>query len=241
MKNIDLDFEVLTNGLLQWGISIDDIKLDKFKTYTRLLLEYNEKMNLTAITEPKEIMVQHFLDSLSVLTLDVLQPWMSVLDVGTGAGLPGIPIKILIPEINMILLDASKKRIGFLKHVIEILQLDGIEAIHGRAEEFGHSSYREMFDLVVSRAVAPLRILCEYCIPLVRVGGFFLSYKGPGVEKELNEASNALNLMGGSFIEIRNLLVPFSIKTHNIVVIHKINKTPDKYPRLPGKPEKSPL
>lgn len=241
MKDLSSEMELLKSGLNKWSIEIDDLKVEQFRKYVYLLIEYNEKVNLTAITEPREIVIQHFLDSLSVLTMNIFHPGMRILDVGSGAGFPGIPIKIAIPELDVVLLDASKKRVAFLNHVIGALKLDKITAVHGRAEELGHSQYREAFDAVVSRAVAPLRVLCEYCIPFLRPGGFFLSYKGPGALEELEASKNAIDVLGGSFVEIRNITVPFSEKTHNIVVIRKEKRTPDRYPRSPGKPQKSPL
>jgi len=241
VKNFSSEVELLKSGLLQWGIEIDDVKVEQFRKYVYLLVEYNEKVNLTAITEPREIIIQHFLDSLGPLTMDILQPGMRIMDVGSGAGFPGIPIKIAISELDMVLLDASKKRVNFLNYVIRSLGLDGITAVHGRAEELGRSQYREAFDVVVSRAVAPLRVLCEYCIPFLRPGGFFLSYKGPGALEELEASKNAIDVLGGNFVEIRNIKVPFSEKTHNIVVIRKEKRTPNRYPRSPGKPQKSPL
>lgn len=241
MKDFLSELELLKNGLYELGIDIDSSKLEQFRKYLYLLVEYNKKVNLTAITEPREIIIQHFLDSISVLTINIFQPGMRILDVGSGAGFPGIPIKIAFPQLEVMLLDASKKRVAFLNQVISSLKLDKITAVHGRAEELGHSHYRETFDVVVSRAVAPLRVLCEYCIPFLRLGGFFLSYKGPGALEELRASKNAIDVLGGSFVEIKNLNVPFSEKTHNIVVIRKEERTPDKYPRSPGKPQKSPL
>lgn len=241
MEDLGSEMELLKIGLSKWGIEIDDVKVEQFRNYIYLLMEYNQKVNLTAITEPREIVIQHFLDSLSVLTMDIFHQRRWVLDVGSGAGFPGIPIKMVLPELNMVLLDSSKKRVAFLNHVIRTLKLDKIIAVHGRAEELGHSQYREAFDIVVSRAVAPLRILCEYCIPFLRLDGFFLSYKGPGALEELEESRNAIDVLGGSFVEIKSIDVPFSKKTHNIVVIRKDRKTPDNYPRAPGKPQKSPL
>lgn len=241
MKNLSSEMELFKNGLKEMGIEMDDFKVEQFGKYLYLLIEYNKKINLTAITEPREIIIQHFLDSLSVMSMNVLHTGMRILDVGSGAGFPGIPIKIAAPELDVTLLDASQKRVTFLNHVITYLELEEITAVHGRAEEFGHSEYREAFDVVVSRAVAPLRVLCEYCIPFLRSGGIFLSYKGPGALKELEDAKNAIDVLGGSFIEIKSVNVPFSEKTHNIVVIRKEKMTPDRYPRSPGKPQKSPL
>lgn len=235
------EMELLKSGLDVMGIELDDLKLGQFERYLYLLLEYNKRVNLTAIKEPREIIVQHFLDSVSILAMDIFQPGMKILDVGSGAGFPGIPIKIALPYLNMMLLDASKKRVTFLNHVIETLKLDEIVAVHGRAEELGHTQYREAFDVVVSRAVAPLRVLCEYCIPFVRPGGLFLSYKGPGAMEELKASEHAIDILGGHFVGVKNVNVPFSEKTHNIVMIRKEKITPVKYPRSPGKPQKSPL
>lgn len=241
MKDLSNEMELLRNGLNKLAIDINGSKIEQFQKYLHLLIEYNKRINLTAITEPREIVIQHFLDSASALQIAIFKPGMRILDVGSGAGFPGLPIKILAPELDVMLLDASKKRVTFLNKVLDALNLDKIAAVHGRAEDLGHSQYREAFDIVISRAVAPLRVLCEYCIPFVRRDGFFLSYKGPGALEELKLSRNAIDILGGSFVEIRTVSVPFSEKTHNIVVIRKEKETPDRYPRSPGKPQKSPL
>jgi 16S rRNA (guanine527-N7)-methyltransferase len=236
------DMEILATGMSRFGITFDQNTIQQFYKYLLLLIERNETVNLTAITDTKEILIQHFLDSLSVLTIDVLKPNMKVIDIGSGAGFPGIPLKIIIPELQVVLADSTKKRVAFMEEVTDLLKLKDITAIHGRAEDLSHNpDYRESFQIAVSRAVADLRVLCELCLPFVQVGGLFLSYKGPKSYDELEMSENALNILGGKVEGIRNIKVPYSQKTHNIIVIQKVEKTPKKYPRKPGKPKKSPL
>lgn len=198
-------------------------------------------MNLTAITERSEIRVKHFADSLSLLTLGIIKENMRVADVGTGAGFPGLPLKIAAPSLSVTLMDALEKRIKFLNAVIGELSLENVNAVHKRAEDAGHdASLRESFDIAVSRAVAPLSVLSEYCLPLVKVGGFFLAMKGPEPSAEASEASNAVKELGGEISEIASVKVAEGM-FHSVVVIKKISQTPQKYPRKAGKPAKSPL
>lgn len=236
------DMDLLAAGMCRLGIDYNERIIQQFQKYFLLLIERNKTVNLTAITETKDILVQHFLDSLSVLAIDVLKPDIKVIDIGSGAGFPGIPLKIINPELQVVLVDSTKKRVAFMEEVIDLLQLKDITAIHGRAEDLSHDTgYRESFQIVISRAVAELRVLCELCLPFVKMGGLFLSYKGPKAHEELEMSKNALSILGGQVEGIRNVKVPYSYKTHNIIVIGKVKKTPKKYPRNPGKPKKSPL
>ncbi len=237
------DLTKLKQGVKALNIDITDEQLKKFDKYISLLIQWNKKMNLTAIVEPEAIIVDHFLDSISILGEMNVEDHHSIIDVGTGAGFPGIPIKIMKPHVKLVLLDSLKKRIEFLKAVAEELELYHIEIIHSRAEILAREeNYREIFDFVVSRAVAPLNILAEYCIPFAKVGGYFVSYKGPAANKELLEAGKAINILSGQKNPlIRKVPVPYSQKTHKLVIIQKDTKTPKKYPRSPGKIKKSPL
>lgn len=232
----------LNFALREWDIDIDNIKLDKFDRYMKLLLEWNKKMNLTAITDPEQIVIEHFMDSISLLKLDIIEKSKNMIDVGTGAGFPGLPLKIMIPDIKLVLLDSLKKRTEFLQKVVEDLQLDNVLIIHGRAEDVGQKEeYREKFDIVVSRAVAALRILLEYCVPFVKLGGYFVSYKGPAAANEVKEAQNAFKELKVEKVYVERVDIPYSEKQHNLVIIQKTSKTPNKYPRTPAKVKKSPL
>jgi len=234
--------EILKQGLLRCNINVNDEVINKFNKYMDLLIERNKSVNLTAMTEPYEIVAELFLGSVSVLNMNIIKPGMRIIDVGTGAGFPGIPIKIVKPEIDMTLLDASRKRVIFVSEVIDKLDLKGINVVHERAEILARQdTHRENYDIVVSRAVAKLRTLCEYCIPFIKPGGLFLAYKGPGVNDEISDATNAIDLLGGEMVDVKNMDVPYSEKTHNIVIIKKTKNTPNKYPRSTGKPKKSPL
>lgn len=223
------------------GISLDDTALKRFDIYMRLVIEWNEKINLTAITEREEFIVKHLYDSLTLLSIVQIGNRSKIIDVGTGAGFPGIPLLIARPDIQLTLLDSLNKRMKFLKDYV--LPEIGLctEVIHGRAEELSKTSqYREKYDFAVSRAVANLSSLSEYCMPFVRVNGLFVSMKGPNIEEELNNAENAVNTLGGKVKKVENLVLPDE-STRNIVVIEKVSKTPDKFPRRGVKISKNPL
>ncbi len=223
------------------GVCLDDTQLKQFSLYADLLVEWNKKMNLTAITAPDEIVTKHFVDSL--YGLKVLGNRKTVIDVGTGAGFPGIPLKIAKPEISLTLLDSLNKRLTFLTEVKKQLSLENVECVHSRAEDGAASGtrLRESFDAAVSRAVANLSCLCEYCLPYVKRGGLFLAYKGPDVEEELANSQNAIELLGGEVSGVFTYTIPDTDITHSVVVITKIKTTPEKYPRLQGKIQKKPL
>lgn len=221
--------------------SISPENADKFYKYYELLVEWNEKINLTAITQEDDVAVKHFLDSLNAAK-GIVEDGMSVIDVGTGAGFPGLPVKIANPGISLTLVDSLNKRIGFLNEVISSLRLKDVETVHSRAEDLGiNKDYREKYDVCVSRAVANLTTLCELCLPFVKVGGLFVSLKGPKAEEEAEEAKRAIELLGGSLTDIKSYDLSDTDLNHNIVIIKKISHTPTKYPRKAPKPSKEPL
>lgn len=232
---------LLFNGFNEIGIKVDDKLMDSFIKYKDILLDWNQRINLTTIIDEKEIAVKHFIDSIIVLKYINLSN-KKIIDVGTGAGFPGLPLKIVNESINITLLDSLNKRINFLDEIIHHLNLKNVELIHGRAEEFGvNSKYREKFDYCVSRAVANLQVLCEYCLPFVAIGGYFISLKGPKVEAEIDDAKKAISILGGKLEKVGKVLLPFSDISHSIIFIKKINQCPSNYPRKSGKPSKEPI
>lgn len=221
-------------------ITLTEEQLDQFLRYYAFLVEKNKVMNLTAITEFDEVMKKHFIDSLSLVKVFDLKKNLTVLDVGTGAGFPGIPLKIVFPNLRVTLLDSLQKRIGFLQETIDMLSLDQIEAVHGRAEDFAKPDLlREHFDLCVSRAVANLSTLSEYCLPYVKIGGCFVSYKTD--EEETEQAEHAIEILGGSVKEQRAFTLPYSDIKRNLIIIEKCRPTPKQYPRKAGTASKKPL
>jgi len=234
--------KMFLQGCEQLNIELTDEQIEKFFLYLKFLQKKNQEMNLTAIQDDEEIVVKHFLDSLIALQAINLQPSDKLIDVGTGAGFPGIPLKILYPQIKLTLLDSLKKRIKFLQELSEVLALQEIEFLHGRAEDIGKNPiYREKFDYVVSRAVAELAILSEYCLPLVKVGGSFLALKGPLGEEELNKGEKALKILGGKVEKVVKCELPFREDKRTLLLISKKQTTPKQYPRKAGTPQKKPL
>ena len=232
--------DILKTGFDQMNIPWDDDKIRKLCEYADLLVEWNEKMNLTAITDPKDIAVKHFLDSASALTTEKVRG--RVIDVGTGAGFPGLVLKIMKPEIKLTLLDSLNKRLVFLQEVIDTLGIEGVELIHSRAEDGGHNkALRERFDVAVSRAVAQLPLLSELCLPYVRVGGDFLALKGPSADEEVDSAKRAVSILGGEFEKVADVHIPFGDMDHKIVAIKKVRHTPIKFPRKPALISKNPI
>ncbi len=222
------------------GVSLNEKQVNQFYNYMKLLLQWNEKMNLTAITEPEQIILKHFIDSMTISKY--IEDGAKLIDVGTGAGFPGIPVKIIREDIEVTLLDSLNKRINFLKEVISQLELTKIESVHFRVEEFGkNKSYRESFDCATSRAVANLSTLVEYLIPLLKVDGFCISMKGPNIESEIQESKNAILLLGGKVERVEKFQLPRSDMDRNVVVIRKVKHTPAKFPRKPGMPSKEPI
>lgn len=228
------------NGLDKLNISLSEEQLQQFLTYYEMLVETNKVMNLTAITEFDEVIEKHFLDSLSLCQVYDLNREVKVLDMGTGAGFPGIPLKIAFPEIDLVLADSLNKRINFLQEVIDRLGLKKVEALHARAEEMGRNKqYREQFNLCVSRAVANLSSLSEYCIPFVKEGGKFISYKSGEIEDETNQAKRAISILGGKIEDVYKF--DLYEQRRSFVIIDKEKKTPKAYPRKAGTPTKMPL
>ncbi len=228
---------LLTQGLRELGL--DESRADTLERFAALLLEKNEVMNLTSITEPTAIAQLHLLDS-AALTQFVELSGKKVVDVGTGAGFPGMPLRILKDDFDLTLLDSLGKRIAWLSEVCETLRLRRVECIHARAEEFA-AAHREQYDIATSRAVAQLNVLCELALPLVKVGGQFLAMKSTDTEEEIASAKNAIRSLGGKIVSVEDYTIPTSTVTHRVIVIEKVSPTPAKYPRAFAKIKKQPL
>lgn len=232
----------LKKDALLFGVELNETQLSQFYTYYEMLIEWNEKINLTAITDFDEVLKKHFLDSIAIGRIIKQNEKLSILDIGTGAGFPGIPIKIAFPDVKVTLMDSLNKRVNFLNEVIDKLSLDKISAIHGRAEDFAKKDLlREKFDLCVSRAVANLSSLSEFCLPYVKVGGKFISYKSEKAKEELETSQKAISILGGGNVKCDEFSLPNTDFNRTFVIIDKINETPGKYPRKAGTPIKQPL
>ena len=239
-----MNIEEFKKIMIFYGEKIDikftEEQLNQFYKYMNLLLEWNEKINLTAITDPNEVILKHFIDSLTINKY--IKENSTLADVGTGAGFPGIPLKILRPDLKITLVDSLNKRINFLNEVINKLNLVNIETIHSRIEDFGKDKkYRESFDFVTARAVANLAVLSEYLLPIAKVGGQCVCMKGSSVEEELSNGKNAIKVLGGKIKNIDEFVLPDSDMSRNVIIIDKIKNTPNKYPRKAGIPVKEPL
>lgn len=241
----DTFWKQMNEELAAFHLQLTEEQLKKFYRYFELLEEKNKVMNLTAITEEREVVTKHFVDSLSLTRVfPELESGreFSVIDVGTGAGFPGIPLKIVYPNLQVTLLDSLKKRVCFLQEVCGQLELEKISAVHGRAEDFGRDeNFREAFDLCVSRAVANLATLSEYCLPFVRIGGLFISYKSEEVGEEIKGAESAIKQLGGEIKSIQSFKLPKTDMGRSLIVIEKVRKLSGKYPRKAGLPSKEPL
>jgi len=236
--------EKFASGTKRLGFEFTPQQLEQFQLYYQELIDWNRRINLTAITDYEEVQVKHFLDSLTVV-LALEQPLgegMKLIDVGTGAGIPGIPLKIALPDIELVLLDATKKKAVFLEHIVQRLELNGVEIVVGRAEEIAHQAgYRQKFDLVLSRAVAGLPALVELTLPFCAIGGRFIAQKKGDIEQEVQAAQRAISIMGGKLTEVKKVeLADFADKRW-LVAIDKVGETPSPYPRRPGIPAKRPL
>lgn len=232
----------LQDGAKEIGIELSTIQLEQFQMYYHYLIEENKKINLTSIVDPQEVAIKHFIDSITCLTETGIKPPFNILDIGSGAGFPGIVLKILYPEILLTLIDSLQKRIEFLNNLALRIKLNDVKALHGRAEEFGQNiNHREKYTYVVSRAVANLAVLAEFCLPLTQVGGSFIAMKGSKAQEEIKSAENAINILGGKIEEIHILKLPILGDERTILKINKVSPTPEKYPRRPGIPVKKPL
>ena len=236
------DLTILEEGCKELGITLDENQKKQFTDFYEYLVEKNKVLNLTGITEFQEVLIKHFLDSLACVKAVDMSRIKRIMDIGTGAGFPGVPLKIAFPHLEACLLDSLKKRVNFLEETFQMLKLENITAIHGRAEEYAkNKQYRETYDLCVSRAVSNLATLSEYCLPYVKTGGYFISYKSGTVQEEVEQAQKAVKILGGKIQDVVYFQLPDSEIQRSLVVIEKIKATPGRYPRKAGTPLKEPL
>ena len=234
--------EILINGCKLYNIDISQEQINMLLKYMDMLKKWNKNVNLTSIVDDEGIIKKHFLDSISIFNTGLIKDSVSLVDVGTGAGFPGIPIKIINPTVKVTLIDSLKKRVNFLDEVIGELKLKDINAVHGRCEDFANQKdYREQYDIATARAVASFPVLCEYCLPYVKIGGSFIAMKGPSVIEELDVSSNAVKVMGGELKEVIDTNIYGEDLNHKLVVVKKKKLSPIKYPRKAGKIEKNPI
>lgn len=232
----------LEKAAVEYGIKLMPQQIAQFDQYYQLLIEWNEKINLTAITAPQEVAVKHIIDSLSCYREDLFPPGCKVIDVGTGAGFPGLPLKIFRPDIKLTLLDSLQKRLNFLQNVVEKVGLSEVDLVHARAEEGGQNrKYRGCYQVALSRAVARLNVLCELCIPFLVSGGYFIALKGAQFKEEVEEAKRAVTLLGAEVTAVEPVVLPGLTDKRAVIYLKKINETSPQYPRRPGTPEKKPL
>lgn len=239
------DEKILVDGAKKIGIKLNENQIEIFSRYLDLLIEWNQKINLTSLKTPQEIIIKHFLDSLTCIKVIDLYSNIdknSIIDIGTGAGFPGIPIKIVYPSTELFLLEARKKKSIFLEKLIKELNLKQVQVLKGRAETFGRcTEHREKYDIAISRAVAPLNILSEYCLPLVRIRGLFIAQKGRSYIREVEKGIKAIQFLGGELIKVEKIQIPFINQDRYLLVINKKKYTPLEYPRKEGLPQKRPL
>lgn len=241
-KGFAMNIEQFADALHQKGIGLSGRQLEQFERYYELLVEWNEKMNLTAITDHGEVYLKHFYDSVSAAFFVDFNGSLSLCDVGAGAGFPSIPLKICFPELHISIVDSLKKRITFLQELAKELNLKNAFFYHDRAETFGQNkSFREQFDMVTARAVAKMSVLTELCLPLAKEGGLFLAMKAASAHEELKAAEKAIRLLGGKVQAVHSFLLPMEESERNIIAVKKVKKTPNKYPRKSGTPNKMPL
>jgi 16S rRNA (guanine527-N7)-methyltransferase len=237
-----MNIEQFKAGLEEKGISLSPRQLEQFELYFKLLVEWNEKMNLTAITDKEEVYLKHFYDSISAAFYHDFSKQASICDIGAGAGFPSIPLKICFPHLQVTIVDSLQKRITFLNHLASQLQLDNVAFYHDRAETFAkRDGMRESYDITMARAVARLSVLSELCLPLVKVGGTFIAMKAAAAEEEMEKGKHAVKILGGEIKRIENFRLPEEDSERNILFIAKKRQTPKKYPRKPGTPNKLPI
>ncbi len=235
--------DLLSNALLKLNISVTPQIIEKFSVYRAMVMEWNKKINLTSITDDKEFVLKHFIDSVMCASFSGMNDINKIIDVGTGAGFPGIPLSIILENKEFILLDALNKRVQFLSEVIHKLELNHVKVFHGRAEDLGNDKdHREKYDLCLSRAVAKLNVLSEYCLPFVKINGYFAAYKSRSIESEIKDSLKAVELLGGAVVKEKDIPLSDEFQLeHQIIYIQKVKHTPQKYPRKAGKPLKNPL
>ncbi|SRR5690606_22397913 len=237
-----MNIEQFSNRLGENGIALSPDQLQQFETYYQMLVEWNKKMNLTAITDKEEVYLKHFYDSMTAAFYFDFTKSMTLCDVGAGAGFPSIPLKIISPEIHITIVDALKKRTRFLQELVQALQLKNVTLYHDRAETFAkRQQHREKYDVVTARAVARMSVLSELCLPLVKNSGYFVAMKASSAKEELTTAKKAIKTMGGKLEKVHSFTLPYEESERNIIMIRKVKRTPKKYPRKPGTPNKSPI
>jgi 16S rRNA (guanine527-N7)-methyltransferase len=241
MTPAKIDFDLLATGARELDLDLSPAQLDQFARYADLLIDWNLRFNLTAIVDPREIVIKHFLDSLSALRSIPPGP-IKLIDVGAGAGLPGIPIKLVRPDVSLTLVEATRKKCDFLQAVVDDLRLDQVHVVNARAEEAGRlEEHREQYDIAIARAVAEMPTLIEYLLPFVKIGGLALAQKSKEAEKETQRATTAIVTLGGRLREVAPVVVPELNEARYLVVVEKLDRTPEKYPRRVGVPSKKPL
>lgn len=234
--------EQFVHALYEQGIELDEKQTEQFADYFQILVEWNEKINLTALTDEEDVYLKHFYDSISAAFYHDFTGNFTICDVGAGAGFPSIPLKICFPDMNITIVDSLQKRINFLNQLAARLGLEKVAFYHDRAEIFGkNKQFRESFDIVISRAVARMSVLTELCLPLTKINGLFIAMKGSQAKDEFNDGQNAVNILGGGLDKIHTFQLPEEDSERSIISIHKNQKTPKKYPRKPGLPNKSPI